>query len=112
MNISHPVNMNTKQMSALKTKCTRIHAKNAEIVRSSLFMYYLNGFFFGHHFLKPMGLRAGAFNLAQYCGWENENGPSAARNGSRGLMTRLYGAIKEQISHIPIRNSRLELQSS
>jgi hypothetical protein len=38
---------------------------------------------------KPMGLRAGAFNLAQYCGWENENGPSADRNGSRGLMTIL-----------------------
>jgi len=38
---------------------------------------------------KPMGLRAGNMNLSQYCGFENENGPSGARNGSRGLMTIL-----------------------
>ena len=38
---------------------------------------------------KPMGLRAGNMNLSQYCGWENENGPSGARNGSRGLVTIL-----------------------
>lgn len=38
---------------------------------------------------KPMGLRAGNMNLAQYCGWENENGPSGPRNGSRGLVTIL-----------------------
>ena len=38
---------------------------------------------------KPMGLRAGNMNLSQYCGWENENGPSGPRNGSRGLVTIL-----------------------
>ena len=33
---------------------------------------------------KPLGLRGGVQNFSQYCGWQNDNGPSAASNGNFG----------------------------
>ena len=38
---------------------------------------------------KPLGLRPSTQSLAEYCGWDNANGPSFPRNGNRGPIALL-----------------------